>query len=393
MTTRLYYLNAEQRHFDATVLRCETADGRARVVLDQTAFYPSSGGQPHDLGRLNDIPVLDVLDGDDGHVVHVLETPVGVGARVRGEIDWPRRFDHMQQHTGQHVLSAAFETRCQASTLSFHMGSETSSIDLSRDVGAAEIGEAEAFANRVVWDDVPVGVRFVSEAEARELPLRKPPARTGDIRLIDIAGVDLSACGGTHVARTGSIGMIAVTGWERFKGGVRVEFVCGARAVKSHAALRDIVASATRALSVAPEELIQGVDRLRGQVKDLHRTVRQQQDAILEYRAQTIGASATAVAPYSVVLQVEPDLDAAGLKTLATAIARHGGWVVALAGSGDPLPVVLARSEDVELDAAALLQELVASFGGRGGGRPDLAQGGLGASAPQFFDAVRRRLP
>jgi len=169
MTTRLYYTDADLQTFDATVTAAEPAGDRWLVRLDRTAFYPTSGGQPHDLGRLDDARVLDVTDEDDGGLIHVVDAPVAVGRQVRGAIDWTRRFDHMQQHTGQHVLSAAFVATADVATVSFHLGAETATIDLAREVTAAEIAAAEAEANRVVWEDREVRVRFVSEEDARAM--------------------------------------------------------------------------------------------------------------------------------------------------------------------------------------------------------------------------------
>src|SRR5207248_1258434 len=205
MTDRLYYTDPYLREFDATVQRVETRGGRALVTLDRTAFYPTSGGQPFDTGTLGDLPIVDVVDDEhDGSVKHVVENAadVRVGQTVHGVIDWPRRFDHMQQHSGQHVLSAAFDKLFGVRTVSFHLGAAVSTIDLAREMTAAEIAAAETGANRVVWEDRPVSIRFADAEEAARLPLRKEPARGGVLRLIEVEGFDLSACGGTHVART-----------------------------------------------------------------------------------------------------------------------------------------------------------------------------------------------
>ena len=394
MTTRLYYTDPLLRSFDATVLACAPADGRFLVTLDETAFYPTSGGQPFDTGRLGQANVLDVIDEDDGTIRHVVDTALVAGTRVQGLIDWPRRLDHMQQHTGQHILSAAFDRLFGVRTVSFHLGAETSTIDLAREVSAAEAGQAETEANRVVWDDRPVSVRFVSEEEASRLPLRKEPVRTGPLRLVEVTGFDLSACGGTHVPQTGMIGLIAVTGWERFKGGSRVGFVCGARALKSHGALRDVVSSATRALSVSQGELPATIERLLGDVKDLSRTVRNLQEEAAVTVASQLRANAETIGPYRGVLRDVPGWDASLLKTLAAAVVAEPGFVVVLTGtgqppSGQPVPVVVARSADVALDAGAWMKKATAALGGRGGGRAELAQGGLPVSAERVLAFAR----
>src|SRR5260221_660756 len=208
MTDRLYYHDSYVHEFDANVLETIIHEGKTAVVLDRTAFYPSSGGQPFDVGTLSGANVFDVVDTEDGRILHVVDR-VPDGLRVSGRIDWARRFDHMQQHTGQHVLSAAFDRLLSAKTESFHLGADGSTIDLARELSPAEIARGEDEANRVVWEDRPVTIRFAGPDEIAMLPLRKEPRREGTLRLIDVQDFDLSACGGTHVARTGAIGVIA----------------------------------------------------------------------------------------------------------------------------------------------------------------------------------------
>jgi len=392
MTTRLYYTDPLTRSFDADVTACRPADARFEITLDQTAFYPTSGGQPFDTGRLGGRTVLDVLDGEDGEIRHVVDGPLDVGARVHGEIDWPRRFDHMQQHTGQHVLSAAFDRLLGVRTVSFHLGAETSTIDLAREVTAAEIERAAAEANRVVWESQPVRVRFVTEEEAAALPLRKEPVRTGPLRLVEVTDFDLSACGGTHVPDTGRIGIIAVAGWERFKGATRLSFVCGGRALRSYSGLRDVVAGVTRVLSVAPGEVAAAVERLQAELKSAGRELRRLQEEVAATRAADFRAEAEAIGRYRGVLRTLPGWDGAALKTLAAAVVSEPGFVVVLAGDGQPLPVVVARSADVALDVSAWMKQAIAALGGRGGGRPELAQGGLGSSAERALAFAREKL-
>jgi alanyl-tRNA synthetase len=209
MTERLYYTDPYLREFDATLIETIPHEGRTALVLDRTAFYPSSGGQPADAGAFHDVRVLDVVEAADGRVLHIVDRAPSTTA-LHGSIDWTRRFDHMQQHTGQHVLSAAFDRLFGIRTESFHLGAESSTIDLAREVTASEIERAEDESNRIIWEDRPVSIRFVNAAEARTLGLRKETAREGTIRLIDVTDFDLSACGGTHVARTGAIGIIAI---------------------------------------------------------------------------------------------------------------------------------------------------------------------------------------
>jgi alanyl-tRNA synthetase len=396
MTHRLYYTDPYLHAFDAIVVGVEARTDRASVVLDQTAFYPTSGGQPFDTGTLGGWRVVDVIDQDDGTIVHVIDVTaansaamLAPGQTVHGVVDWSRRFDHMQQHTGQHVLSAALDKLFSIRTVSFHLGAEVSTIDLARTVSQAEIDAAEREANRVVWEDRPVTIRFADAAAAVTLPLRKEPARGGTLRLIDVEQFDLSACGGTHVSRSGGIGIIAVAGSERFKGGQRIEFVCGGRALRRFDSLRDSVAASVRLLSVLPEEIPAAIERLQGEAKDQKRAFAALQTELARFRAEDLAQTAEAT-PWGRFVLRSIDGDAASLKSLATAITSRPGHVVVLVSQSRPLLIVVARSADVSISAQSAVVEMTKQFGGRGGGKPELAQaGGLDADADTVLAASR----
>jgi alanyl-tRNA synthetase len=372
MTERLYYREPYRRSFDGTVVASETIDGRHYVTLDHTAFYPTSGGQPFDTGTLGGAAVTEVIDREDGTVAHVVSGALHVGDVVAGEIDWPRRFDHMQQHTGQHVLSAAFDRLCGVRTESFHMGQLSSTIDLAREVTPAEIARAEDDANRVVWEDRPVTIRFATAEEAAAMGMRKQSARTGTLRLIDVADYDLSACGGTHVERTGAIGMIAIGGWEKFKGGSRVEFLCGGRALERFRTWRGALAAVQKHLSVPPVEMAASIERMQDEAKTQARSLRAFQEQLAAHHAAALVGRGG-----SVIVEAIDGWDAQGLKAIAVAVtAANPSAVVALFTAANPASVVVARGSQASLDAGAALKQLAAKFGGRGGGKPDLAQGG-----------------
>jgi len=393
MTDRLYYTDAYVTEFDADVTACVPSGDRFAVTLSATAFYPTSGGQPHDLGTLGGRTVTDVVDEEDGRLVHLVDGPLDIGARVHGAIDWARRFDHMQQHTGQHVLSAAFETICKARTESFHLGTASATIDLGRPVSPQEIAAAEDDANRVVWQDREVRVRFVSAEEAAALPLRKESGRSGTLRLVDVTDYDLSACGGTHVARTGGIGLISVTGWEKFKGGTRVEFRCGGRALAQLREWRDALAATNRALSVCAGELAPAIERLQGENKALARSVRTFQEQLAGHVAADLVTTAARIGDRVVVAQALDGWDAVGLKAIAASIAATPGACAAVFSTAQPALVVVARAADVPVDAGAVLKALVAQFGGKGGGKADLAQGGgLTGDIAAIVEAARAAL-
>jgi len=389
VTERIYYTDPACLEFDATVMSSSIADGRSIVVLDRTAFYPTSGGQPFDTGRLGDIEVTDVIDLEDGSVGHVVGAPLAAGVAVHGRVDGARRFDHMQQHTGQHILSAAFDRLHRARTVGFHLGAVLSTLDLDKVLGAESLAAAEAEANRVVWEDRPVSIRFATPEEAAAMVLRKEPTRSGPLRVIEVEAYDRSACGGTHVARAGQVGMVALRSWEKFRGGMRLEFVCGHRALREFRILRDAVAGSLRFLSVAPQDLPAAIDGAQAENKGLRRTMRDLGERLAVHEAAALVERGRQVGSARVIVEVLAGWDQQGLKAMASAAAARQGVVAALLSSAEPALVVIARAPDVALDAAAALKALLQAFGGKGGGKPELAQGG-GLSGPP--DQVRAAL-
>ncbi len=380
-TERLYYSDPYLREFDATLIDTVSHEGRTALVLDRTAFYPTSGGQPYDVGSFHDVRVLEVLDAEDGRVLHIVDRAPSTSA-LHGTIDWTRRFDHMQQHTGQHVLSAACDRVLGARTESFHLGVESSTIDLNRELTAKEIARAEDEANRIVWEDREVRIRFVDAAEAATLGLRKESKREGTLRLIDVDGFDLSACGGTHVSRAGAIGGIVIAATERFRGGSRVTFLCGARALGGYRELRDVVDQSGRILSVFAAELPAAVERLQTEGKDLRKQVKDFQGKLAAQEGDALAEASTAVGAVRLAAAALPGWDAGGLKTIASRIVERPGHAAVLVGGPPSTPIVVARAGDVPLDSGVLLRKLVERHGGKGGGRPELAQGGGMTAAP-----------
>jgi alanyl-tRNA synthetase len=389
MTERIYYTEPACQSFDAVVTAVVDHEGAPAVVLDRTAFYPTSGGQPFDTGRLGTTEVLNTVDEDE-RVLHVVRIPLEVGAMVHGAIDWARRFDHMQQHTGQHVLSAAFDRVLDNRTMSVHMGGESSTIDLAREVTPADLERCVDEANRVVWEDRPVTIRFASAEEVAAMPLRKEPVRQGPLRLIEVADFDLSACGGTHVARTGEIGMIGVIGAEKFRGGSRVTFVCGGRSLQTLRMYRDAIAGSVRCLSVLPRDLPAAVERIQAEARQARKVVSKLQSDLAVHEASRLIDASPEVDGVRRVVQALDGWDAAGLKAIASSMTSRGGVAVVLVSSSAPIAVVVARTAGVALDANAILQQLLARFGGRGGGKADLAQGaGLAGDLGDILSGAR----
>src|SRR5437870_6526086 len=285
-TERLYYSDPYLLEFDANVVEIKPIGNRTGVVLDRTAFYPTSGGQPNDLGTINDVPLVDcVEDAASGNVIHVLEGKID-GQSVRGRIDSERRADHMQQHSGQHVLSQAFVELFNWPTVSFHLGMVSCTIDLPADSVSREQAEAaEDLANRIVRENRSVAVRYVAHENIAEAGLRKPTERAGDIRVIDIAGYDRSACGGTHVRMTGEIGPILITGLERAKKQTRVQFICGDRVVRYARAANRALEAISQTISAPALESAAAVRALWDEHQQAGKRVEDLESQLMDYEA------------------------------------------------------------------------------------------------------------
>ncbi|MFB3923129.1 MAG: DHHA1 domain-containing protein [Terriglobia bacterium] len=374
-TERLYYSDCYLREFEARVVAAEPQAQAFRIYLDRSAFYPDSGGQPSDHGTINGIPVLEVIDEVD-RVAHTLhEKPQG--DRVIGQIDWARRFDHMQQHTGQHVLSAAFERIGKYKTVSFHLGAEVSTIDLDSDrLGRRQLDEAESLANQIVFEDREVRIRFTSAAEASRMGLRKPTEREGEVRLIEVPDFDLSACGGTHVSRTGAIGLVLVRKLERVKGMTRVEFVCGGRALAAARADFSHLSEAAKLFSGAcenvPALIGKQIEEQRALVRGREKLVKR----VAEYAAQELLATAPERTGRKIIRKIFAADDTDEAKLTAHAIARQPGAVALIGVKGTPALLCFAQSPGGPSDMGSTLKQTVAKVGGKGGGTRDFAQGG-----------------
>ena len=387
---RLYYTDAYLFEFDAVVRDALHKGDRWEVTLDRTAFYPTSGGQPYDTGTLDEAQVVDVCEDEDGTIRHIVDRELEKNCRVRGLVDWRRRFDHMQQHTGQHLLSAAFEREVSARTLSFHLGASSSTIDLDKELSPDEISRVEEAANKVLWEDREVCVTFATASEAAQLPLRKDPVRSGDLRIVEIKDYDMSACGGTHVRQTGAIGVVAVAGAERFKGGMRVEFVCGQRALSAYRSLKSAVSGGVRLLSVIPVELPAAIEKLQTANRRQLKVQEDLQDRLVAYEAAALAARGEKVGAATIVTAAVAGWDAIGLKKLASAIVKGLATVAVVLSPDVPSLIVIARSPDLTLDAGEVLTTLIKRFGGKGGGKGPMAQGGSLTGEPKdILNAAR----
>lgn len=389
MTERLYYHDSFLHEFEAEVLEVVPAsNSRTAIVLDRTAFYPTSGGQTFDTGAI--IPsetgapplrVSEVAERDDGAILHLVEAaPLPEkGSRVRGLIDVGRRRDHMQQHSGQHVLSAAFLRLFDMPTVSFHMGADYCSIDLdTKSLSPRQVEAAEALSNDVVSENRPVEIRFVTQEEARGLGLRKlPPVERDELRLIDIHEFDLSACGGTHVKGTAQIGCVLLRKVEKVRQGWRVEFVCGTRAISTARQDYATLSEASGLLSVQLTSVPEQIKKSQEESRAARKSVENLMDEVAGLYAEKLLAETPESNGIRIISHVFPDRDLTFIKLLAQRSTRQSSPAIALlaATSGQPA-LVFAQSPNQPFDMGALMKEALAQLGGRGGGNKDMAQGG-----------------
>ncbi|MEZ4869098.1 MAG: DHHA1 domain-containing protein [Caldilineaceae bacterium] len=382
MTERLYYTDSYQTQFRAMVRALTRVGEQPALVLDQSYFYPTSGGQAHDLGTLNGCQVVDVVAAESGEVLHLLAAEDGaaftVGQPVEGQLDWARRYDHMQQHSGQHLLSQIFYRCFGYETVSVHFGALESTLDLeTADLSAVQVDEAERDANQLLYRTLPIKAYFVTEAELAAVPLRRPPKVSGKIRIVEIDDFDYSACGGTHCRTTAELAPLKVTKVERRRDQVRVTFLCGQRAFADYALKHQLITEVANLFSNEIQQTPALVERNLAQIKELQRRVEQQQRELLGYAVQEWLAEAAIVNGYRLVVKELVDLDVNGLKSVASQLQQQAG-VVALLGVSDAskATLIFSRATDVDVHVGNLLREVLRLFGGKGGGRPDYAQGG-----------------
>lgn len=392
MTERLYYADSYTLEFDARVIERTTYQNHPAVILDRSYFYPESGGQLFDTGTLNGVRVIDVqIRTFDQAVLHVLDAPITEDA-VHGNIDAARRRDLTQHHSAQHILSAALEKAAHAATVSVHMTLDNMTIDINRALLTdSELNVVEALANEVVLSDRPVRCWFPDPADIPGLGLRKLPDVVGKLRVVDIAdGFDVTACGGTHVARTGEIGLIKITRQEKFKGGARVEFKAAARALTDYAHKQAILTRLSAESSTSLADLPELLLKLRDENKGLRAELKAFRDLALDAEAAQLIAQAVRIGDVLLTICAFDGRSADDLRALVTRIIAGEGRVALVGGAGDKSQLVFGRSEDLSLDMAAALKAALPRVNSdRGGGRPNLAQGG---GSPASLEQVKSAL-
>ena len=378
MTRKLYHEDAYLQSFSSQVYERIQYQGKPALILQKSAFYPSSGGQPHDMGTLNDVIVLDVLEDEDRGLVHVLETDIHEDF-VYGQINWERRFDHMQQHSGQHLLSQVFSRLCEAETLSFHLGEESSSLDIDlADLDRETISFVETISNQVIYENRSIVAHTLNPEDLGQFPLRKMPDREGPVRLIEIAQFDYSPCGGTHCSHTGEIGVIKITKSENYKGGTRVHFLCGRRAIRDYQHKSEILKRLGENLTAGERDILPIVRKLQDDGKVLRRECKDLSETLLDYEATALLTERETLGEYSLLEKVFEGRPARELGSLAAKILKQSPATLILFGGkkDGKASLVFLCSEELPFHMGDVMKNACKLLDGQGGGQAHQAQGG-----------------
>jgi len=390
MTEKLYYHDAKLRKFTAKIkAHQDTKDGPA-VQLDRTAFYPTGGGQSHDTGTIAGIPVLDVWSDADGEVWHLLKSMPKVET-VEGEIDWSRRFDHMQLHTGQHLLSAAFTQELNAPTLACHLGSENSTIDLGiTNLSWETAGQVENAVNRAIWENRKITTEFVTDEMLAHIELRREPKVEGPIRIVSVEGYDATPCGGTHTDYTGEVGLVKITGIENYKGNVRISFLCGEQALKDYRRALQILQGLSKNLTTGQDEVLEVINRLQEENKEVRHALKKAEGALRDLEAEHLWEEAPVIDGKKQLVAYWPERSFKEIQTIAARFCEHPKTVILAATENKgTIRLVCARSKDLPaIDASAILRKVTGPLGGKGGGSPAMAQGGSPSASPEVIHAA-----
>ena len=369
-TKRLYLEDPYRVEFEARVVEKGLREQKPALILDQTCFYPESGGQPYDQGWIDGKRVIKVFEEGE-RIIHVLDKDIDAES-ISGKIDWQRRFGHMQQHTGQHILSQSFIELFGAKTFSFHLGESVSTLEIGlRKASDEEVERVEKRANEIVFEDREVKIHFLSEDEVGRLPLRKPPPKKKRIRVVEVSDFDYTACGGTHVGRTGEVGLVKILRWERIRDNVRFEFLCGNRVLQDYSAKNRILRELANRYTVHESEVLSVVEKLSSDLKSQKQTSRKLQQKIAQYEAQEIIKKAEK----SIISQTFTDRTHEEVRNLALNIIHGGDFIVLLGLKGKERGhLILARSEGFDIDMRELIPLVSPLIKGKGGGNPSLVE-------------------
>ena len=377
---KLYYTDAFLKNFTATVTNCTDFAGKTALLLDRTAFYPEGGGQPADHGTIGDANVLDVQE-KDGDIFHIVDRPVPPGTAVDCAVDWARRFDHMQQHSGEHILSGILCEMFACDNVGFHMGADTVTIDYNAAFTYEQALEAERRANAVIAADRAAEITFPSAEELERLDYRSKKALTGQVRIVRFPDADCCACCGTHVLRAGQVELVKILSCQKFREGVRLEILCGRRAVEFFDAVYDQSRAVAQALSVKPQTIADAVSRLQSELADAKFRAARMEEELCALTAREYAGAGD-------VLLLRPAMEPAAVRRLADAVAAAcGGLAAVFAGEDGHYNYALLRADGA--DIAPLVKAMNAALNGRGGGRNGFAQGSAAASRAAIEEFFR----
>ncbi len=373
-TRRLYEEDPYATHFQADIISSKPEGDHFRVILDRTLFYPEGGGQPSDTGNLGGVPVL-LAREEDGQIIHVMTSLPASNKAVPGEIYWERRFDHMQQHSGQHILSAASDRLLRARTIGFHLGSSVSTIDLARpEIDDNEILQIEDLANRTVFANLPVRIDVVPSSDSGHFDLRKPPPERESLRIVSIGEFDRIACCGTHVRKSGEIGLIKIIANESYKGGRRITFLCGGRALSDYRSRFLTLDTACRSLTVGQDELLHRLAKLQEELAEQKINQRRISRELDRYQAAELLREGEDVRDIRLVTTEIQDRTPKEISGLVKEITAAGSVLVILGVRQEQALLLLGKSQRIAFDLPGLVQELKNSLGWRGGGNELSAQ-------------------
>jgi alanyl-tRNA synthetase len=369
-TRRLYFEDAYQLEFKARVVERKIHEGQPALILNQTCFYPDSGGQPSDRGMIESVEVLNVLE-EEGRILHILKENI-LSEEVKGKIDWNLRFDHMQQHSGQHILSQSFYECLGGETLSFHLGEELSTVEIGvTKISEEDVERVEKRSNDIIFQNLPIKIYFIPEEKIKEIPLRKPPKKEGLIRVVEVSGFDYSACGGTHCRSAGEIGIIKVLNWERIRNNLRFEFVCGQRALRDYAWRNSDLRQLASQFSVHEKEVFSWVQKTIEEMKALRKKMKKLGEKVSFFEAQEVVRNAKGKIIQEILLERTPE----EARHLSLNIIRQGDFVILYGVKGEERDhLIFACSENLRLDMRELVPVISPLIKGKGGGSPSLVE-------------------
>lgn len=397
LTIKLFYKNTYIKEFNANIVHIVEKDDSFHVELNQTAFYPEGGGQPSDEGYIDDVKVSYVYE-DNAKIYHVLDRLPSTLEEVKCTINWEKRFDHMQQHLGQHILSAAFEKLHDANTIGFHLSSNTVTIDIDKVLTSDDIKKVEYFTNQIVFNDLLVKILYPSKEDLETLPLRKAPSVSDNIRIVKIDDLDYSPCCGTHPNRSGEVGLIKIRKYEKYKSGLRIDFVCGNRALKDYNIKNDIVNSLSYLLSANVDEVLDIVDKNNEELKNIKKENKNLKDQLIKFEAIELLKNAEVQGNIKIVKNIFEHRNINEIKLLSANLVDNDKTIVIFAiSSNNKAQLVFSRSKDLStIVMKDILTKCLPLIDGKGGGSPFAAQGGgtkvdnLGAAIDLAHNEIKK---